>query len=60
MLVSNSEDGVIHLWDIEHAELIRTLRIDRPYKRMNIRGLTGVTKAQRAALMALGAVAPSD
>ncbi len=56
MLVSSGEDGVIHLWDIARAELIRTLRIDRPYERMDIRGLLGITPAQRAALMALGAV----
>jgi WD40 repeat protein len=55
-LVSSGEDGVIHLWDIEHAERIRTLRADRPYERMEIRGLTGITAAQRAALITLGAV----
>jgi WD40 repeat protein len=60
MLVSSGEDGVLHLWSIEHAELIRTLRIDRPYERMDIRGLTGVTAAQRTALTALGAVEGSD
>jgi hypothetical protein len=32
------------------------LRPDRPYERMDITGLTGVTAAQRAALLALGAV----
>jgi WD40 repeat protein/DNA-binding XRE family transcriptional regulator len=57
MLASSGEDGVIHLWHTEHAILIRTLRIDRPYERMDIRGLTGITEAQRAALLALGAVA---
>jgi WD40 repeat protein/transcriptional regulator with XRE-family HTH domain len=56
MLVSSGEDGVIHLWHTERSELIRTLRIDRPYERMDIRGLTGITEAQRAALLALGAV----
>jgi WD40 repeat protein len=55
-LVSSGEDGIIHLWDIERAELIRTLRIDRPYERMEISGLRGVSEAQRAALIALGAV----
>jgi hypothetical protein len=62
MLVSSGEDGVLHLWEIAHAsgdpqraEPIRTLRIDRPYERMNIRNLSGITEAQRAALIALGA-----
>ena len=35
---------------------LHTLRGDRPYERMDITGLTGVTEAQRAALLALGAV----
>jgi len=56
MLVSSGEDGIILLWDTAQAELIRTLRIDRPYERMDINGLTGITTAQRAALLALGAV----
>lgn len=55
MLVSSGEDGVIHLWDIEGATLMRTLRADRPYERMQIGGLNGITQAQRAALLALGA-----
>jgi WD40 repeat protein len=56
LLVSSGEDGVIRIWDTERAELVRTLRIDRPYERMDIRALAGVSTAQRAALMALGAV----
>lgn len=59
-LASSGEDGIIHLWDIERAERIRTLRIDRPYERMDISGLAGVSEAQRAALIALGAVEHSS
>ena len=33
-----------------------TLRSDRDYERLDITGLTGVTQAQRAALIALGAM----
>jgi hypothetical protein len=44
MLVSSGEDGVIHLWHTERAELIRTLRIDQPYERMDIRGLTALPR----------------
>jgi hypothetical protein len=32
------------------------LRSDRRYERLDITGLTGITEAQRAALLALGAV----
>ncbi len=35
---------------------LRTLRSDRRYERLDITGLTGVTAAERAALLALGAV----
>jgi len=35
---------------------MQTLRHDRPYERLNITGLTGITAAQRTALLALGAV----
>src|SRR5690606_33276150 len=56
MLLSSGEDGVIHLWDIARAELIRKLRIDRPYERMDISGLRGVSEAAHHGLLALGAV----
>ncbi len=35
---------------------MRTLRGDRRYERLDITGLTGVTEAQRQAMLALGAV----
>ena len=33
-----------------------TLQRDRPYERLNITGIKGLTEAQRTALLALGAV----
>jgi hypothetical protein len=36
------------------------LRIDRPYERMDIRQLIGISETQRAALIALGAVERRD
>jgi hypothetical protein len=44
------------LWDLERGEHIRTLRRDRPYERLNITGIRGLTEAQKATLQALGAV----
>lgn len=59
-LASCGDDGVITLWDLESGEPLQTIRRDRPYERLNISGLTGITPAQRAALLALGAVERPD
>jgi hypothetical protein len=37
--------------------MVRTVRPDRPYERLDITELTGITDTQRAALFTLGAVA---
>jgi WD40 repeat protein len=36
MLASCSEDGAIKVWNLQSSELVRTLRRDRPYERLNI------------------------
>jgi WD40 repeat protein len=56
ILVSGSQDGTIKFWDTETGECIKTLRSDRPYERMNITGVTGLTDALKATLKALGAI----
>lgn len=56
ILASGSYDETIKLWDTVTGECIKTLRIPRPYEGMNITGTTGLTDAQRASLIALGAV----
>ncbi len=55
-LASSSYDGTIKLWDIRTGECFKTLRSDRPYERMIITGVTGVTDAQKATLRVLGAI----
>jgi WD40 repeat protein len=55
-LASCGDDGAIMLWDLHSGEYLQTLRRDRPYERMDITGLAGVTEAQHASLLALGAV----
>jgi WD40 repeat protein len=55
-LASCGDDGAITLWDLERGEPLRTLRRDRPYERLNITGIRGLTEAQKATLRALGAV----
>jgi WD40 repeat protein/transcriptional regulator with XRE-family HTH domain len=56
VLASCGDDGAIMLWDLPGGEHLQTLRRDRPYERLNISGVRGLTEAQRASLRALGAV----
>lgn len=44
------------LWNVQSGEHRRILRRDRPYERLNITGILGLTQAQLASLRALGAV----
>jgi WD40 repeat protein len=55
-LTSCGNDGTIRLWDLASGEQVRTLRRDRPYERLNITGIRGLTQAEIATLRALGAV----
>jgi WD40 repeat protein len=55
-LASGNFDGTIKLWDLQSGECLKTLQPDRPYERMNITGVTGLTEAQKATLKALGAI----
>ena len=54
--VSGGEEETIKLWNMEKRECIKTLKAERLYEGMNIQGVTGLTEAQRATLIALGAV----
>ena len=55
-LASGSEDETIKLWDVRTGECLKTLKAEKPYVRMNITGVTGLTEATIAILKALGAV----
>ena len=55
MLASGGYDGAIRLWDLERGEPLQTLRRDRLYERLTITGIRGLTEAQKASLLALGA-----
>ncbi len=54
-LASCGDDGVIRLWNLDNGEQLQTLRRDRPYERLNITGIRGLSEAQKASLRALGA-----
>jgi WD40 repeat protein len=58
-LASCGDDGAITLWNLHSGEHLQTLRRDRPYERLDITGIRGVTEAQKASLRALGAVESS-
>jgi DNA-binding CsgD family transcriptional regulator len=56
MLASGSQDETIKLWDTGTGSCLSTLRGERPYERLNISGVTGLTEAEKASMRALGAV----
>ena len=55
-LASCGDDGAVTVWDLASAELLRTLRRDRPYERLTITGVKGLTQAEIASLRGLGAI----
>jgi WD40 repeat protein len=55
-LASSSEDETIRLWDIKTHKCIKTLKVEKLYERMNIKGVTGLTTATITTLKLLGAV----
>ena len=55
-LASGDEEGTTLLIDVQAGKVVEKISIDRPYERMNIRGVSGLNAAERAALKALGAV----
>ena len=56
LLASCSDDGAIRIWEMESGEHVGMLRRDRPYERLNITDIKGLTEAQKQTLKILGAV----
>jgi WD40 repeat protein len=55
LIASSGDDNTVKLWGVKSTELVRTLRRDRPYERLNIAGVQGLTAEQKTTLRALGA-----
>jgi len=56
LLASGGFGGTVRLWDARRSVPLSNLRAERRYERLDITGLTGITDAQRQALLTLGAV----
>ncbi|WP_414587721.1 NB-ARC domain-containing protein [Scytonema sp. PCC 10023] len=55
-LASSGEDETIRLWDVTTGECLKTLKAEKPYERMKVMGVTGLTTATIATLKVLGAI----
>jgi len=56
IFASGSYDGAINLWSLKGITKLRTLRAKRPYERMNITQVKGLTYTQKEMLKSLGAI----
>ena len=59
LIASTGDEGGILILDAHTGDWLKTLRRDRPYERMDITGIQGLTDAQKATLHALGAMEAS-
>jgi WD40 repeat protein/DNA-binding CsgD family transcriptional regulator len=55
-LFSGGQDGYLSCWDVEQLALVQQARPDRPYERMKIQGIKGLSPTQRQMLEELGAI----
>ncbi|XZN89853.1 MAG: NB-ARC domain-containing protein [Microcoleus sp.] len=59
-VASGCADETGRLWDVNTGECLKILKPPRLYEGMNITGVTGLTQAQKATLIALGAIARGE
>ncbi|MEP0871270.1 NB-ARC domain-containing protein [Trichocoleus desertorum AS-A10] len=55
-LATGSQDGTIRLWEVITGKCLNVLRAPRPYEGMKIKGIKGLTDAEKETLHLLGAV----
>ncbi len=53
---SCGDNGAIQIWELESGEYVEMLRRDRPYERLDITGIKGLTDAQKLTLKMMGAI----
>ena len=55
-IASASHDETVRVWEVSSGNCLKVLKAPRPYENMNIKGVTGLTEAQKSTLSTLGAV----
>jgi WD40 repeat protein len=55
-LFSSSQDETIKLWDLQTSKCTATLTMSKPYDRMQITGVSGLSIATQTTLITLGAI----
>jgi WD40 repeat protein len=55
-IASSSRDETVKLWDVQTGQCLKTYREPRPYEGLNISEASGLTTAQKAKLISLGAI----
>lgn len=55
-LASCGDDGALQIWRLDDGEHITTLRRDRPYERLDITDIKGLSDAQKLTLKMMGAI----
>jgi len=56
ILLSGSQDETIQSWDLATGERLQCLRAPRPYEGMDVTDAIGLTPAQKATIVSLGAI----
>jgi WD40 repeat protein len=63
-ILASCVEDTIKLWDVQTGQTLMTIQgtkpHEKPYKGMNITGVTGITEMQKATLKDLGAVENLD
>ncbi len=57
-LISSGDNGSVQIWQVETGESFRVIKLPNLYAGMNLAGVKGMTEAQQAMLVNLGATRP--